>query len=82
MIRCAKNVLRMLLLLRKSLNSCVINWGPLSDTISSGRPWVVNTKRKACMVASVVVLGMRRTSKPFDLASTISRNDSFRNGAQ
>lgn len=44
--------------LEKILELLAMNWRPLSVSVSSGRPWVVNTKRKACTVTSAVVLNI------------------------
>ena len=44
------------------LNSSEVNWGPLSDTICSGSPWLANKSLSTEVVFGVVVLTISRTS--------------------
>lgn len=49
------------------------NWGPLSETIRSGNPWVANSCRNTLITAGAVVEGIRLTSTHFKKASTMTR---------
>ena len=40
---------------RKVMSSPEVSWGPLSDATASGNPYVEKVRRKAVMVADVVV---------------------------
>ena len=60
--------------LKKSFISWATNCGLLSETMTSGRPWVANRKRRARMVIDAVVEDIGNNSIHFDFASTTSRN--------
>ena len=59
-----------LFLLRKSAISDNTNWGPLSDTSCSGRPYAAKIYLRMLTIFSVVVLIISTTSGHIECAST------------
>ena len=57
-----------------SLNSELVNEGPLSVTMVSGRPWVANFCLLFSIVVSDVVVVIWHASSHFECASTAKRN--------
>lgn len=62
------------LFIKKVLKAEEINQGPLSVTISSGRPYDANNARSVSHVFSVVVLLKLKTSNHLEWLSMITRN--------
>ena len=68
--------------LRNVPNSSDVNWGPLSDTSCSGRPYLPKRCLSTCysMVFAAVVLAISKTSGHFEWASTTTKYEVPKHG--